>query len=377
MQRDIRLDACRGLLLVVITADHLQGELYSLLWESLGFFSAAEGFFFISGWVSGLTLLRLRQRAGAAAVWRRALRRSARIYAFYVATLALVLLATLGGGPLGELILQRIPVAQGDPVGGFLAGASLYYQPPYFAVLHLYVLLMLISPLPVLYGDGRAIYAWLGGSALLWLLAQGPLRGEAIQAAIGLPHPASAYLFNPFGWQVIFLLGVVLAALRQRGRNVSPGRSLATLCAALCLGFLAVRYRIVDVAPWFALEDGDLRNWTGRPLNMNLVRLVDFLAFAGVVAWLAARFPSAFRIEPLALLGRHSLEVFSLQLLLVYSVGASLWKLRDFGPLPRSVTSLSIELAVIASLFPAARAIEAWKSRRSQAGTGFSGSASA
>jgi hypothetical protein len=363
MQRDIRLDACRGLLLVVITADHLLGELYKLLWECLGFFSAAEGFFFISGLVSGLTLDRLREREGGAATMRRGLRRAGRIYVFYVGTLALVLLGGVWGGPLAELILHRIPVAEGDLLGGFIAGALLYFQPPFFAVLHLYVLLMLLSPLPVLYGRGSAVHAWLAGSVLVWLLAQGPLRGEVLQAAFGWPHPASGYLFNPFGWQIVFLLGVALALLSRRGVRVVPGGRLATVCAVIFLALLAARYGLIDVSRWAALEGGDLRNWTGRPLNLNPVRLLDFLAFAGIVAWSAARFPGVFRVPPLALLGRHSLEVFCFQLLLVYSIGATLWKLRTFGPLPPRLTSLLIEAAAIASLFPFAWAVEVWKAR--------------
>jgi hypothetical protein len=52
--RDSRLDMLRGLCLVLMTVDHLPiNPLFRFTNQTLGFVSAAEGFVFISGVVSG------------------------------------------------------------------------------------------------------------------------------------------------------------------------------------------------------------------------------------------------------------------------------------------------------------------------------------
>src|SRR6266850_5514249 len=53
-KRDRRLDALRGLMLVIITIDHLPSAFAAFTYQSLGFVSAAEGFVFLSGYVAGM-----------------------------------------------------------------------------------------------------------------------------------------------------------------------------------------------------------------------------------------------------------------------------------------------------------------------------------
>jgi len=52
MGRDRRIDTLRGMLLIIMTVDHLGGWLTVITGQSLGYVSAAEGFIFLSGFVS-------------------------------------------------------------------------------------------------------------------------------------------------------------------------------------------------------------------------------------------------------------------------------------------------------------------------------------
>ena len=63
LSRLIQIDALRGILLIMMTMDHLLlwpfnfwPTFYAHAYGPLGFFSAAEGFFFISGLLAGLLL---------------------------------------------------------------------------------------------------------------------------------------------------------------------------------------------------------------------------------------------------------------------------------------------------------------------------------
>ncbi len=65
MERDIRLDALRGLVLAWMTLNHLGGPLQAYSFQTLGFVSSAEGFVFISGIVAGMVYGRIGLNQGA------------------------------------------------------------------------------------------------------------------------------------------------------------------------------------------------------------------------------------------------------------------------------------------------------------------------
>ena len=95
--RDERIDFTRGLALLVIYTDHVQGNLLAhfMPWRTLGV-SMAESFVFISGYVCGLSYGRLLNRAGTIACQKRAVSRCLTIYSAHLvisfSTLAIYLL---------------------------------------------------------------------------------------------------------------------------------------------------------------------------------------------------------------------------------------------------------------------------------------------
>src|SRR5260370_42644797 len=100
--RDARLDALRGLFLVIMAAVHVPTPLSHLLQEPFGYTSAAEGFVFLgaclAGFVYGKTYLQADWRAMARRAWIRA----RQIYFVHLALVVpFALLAWAAGHPLG------------------------------------------------------------------------------------------------------------------------------------------------------------------------------------------------------------------------------------------------------------------------------------
>src|SRR5204862_5529827 len=90
--RDLRIDLFRGLSLWFIFLDHVPGNyLNSLTPRNFGFSDAAEILVFLSGLASGIVYGNVARDFGMAMALRRILRRTARIYVAYLATIALLL----------------------------------------------------------------------------------------------------------------------------------------------------------------------------------------------------------------------------------------------------------------------------------------------
>lgn len=101
-ERDLRLDACRGIALWFIYLDHIPDNVWSwLTLRHYGFSDATEIFMFVSGATCALAYGAVRRTDGWWAAVSHTLRRG---WEIYVVFLALILAIThgrsdLGGGP--------------------------------------------------------------------------------------------------------------------------------------------------------------------------------------------------------------------------------------------------------------------------------------
>src|SRR5438477_11804503 len=64
LQRDCRIDALRGICLIVMTCKHLPKPLHAITYQPPAFVSAAEVFVFLSGLVSACAHVRVLIRLG-------------------------------------------------------------------------------------------------------------------------------------------------------------------------------------------------------------------------------------------------------------------------------------------------------------------------
>ena len=236
--RDLRLDACRGIALWFVFLDHVPQNIGSWLTLShYGFSDATELFMFISGVTCALAYEKLRARDGWTAVVSHTLCRSWEIYiAFLVLTVACVVMVyPLGGGQFADETNTRILLEQ--PGSALAHAVILQYRPvnsdvlPTFVLFHLFFapLLWLLLKMP-----NQA----LGASFLLYGLVQ--LFGW------NLPQwPANGWYFNPFGWQIL----VVLGAWWETGGRIKLRRWL-TSSAATALAIIYLSVALVIALSW-------------------------------------------------------------------------------------------------------------------------------
>lgn len=334
VKRDLHLDFFRGVFLVVMTADHWPGDFSRPLQQPLGLVSAAEGFVFVSGLTAGLVYARMARNHGPLHLRSRAFRRAREIYQTHVFFLAVIFALGVAMQAVGQLPAswaERIPFLADQPVRGLAYGTLLVFQPKYFNILPLYILLLMLTPgiLGAIRRGRTAIV--LAASGLVWCLAQLEV-GEALYAWFtrDLGHPVGMF-FDPLAWQFLFVLGLWFGASREAGTLRRPRAwwlTLACLAAAVVLAWY--RYQLKqEVYPVEQILGVDMANWTSRA-KLGPLRLFNFFILAYLTTGLVTRFPRAFTGRWFRFLGRHSLQVFSYHLLLIYLAAA----VQDWGGLP-------------------------------------------
>ncbi len=234
--RDHRLDYMRGIALLMIFVDHVQGNRFAALTlQAMGFADAAEVFVFIAG-VAAVYAYRRTFRdagwmAGAMAV-------AARIRTLYLAHLGMIgavlglvgliilsgtgydIVQKLGLGPLLEAPDKAILLI---PVLGFL--------PHYMDILPLYVVLLASLPLVI---AGFRLHPLLP----LAIAAMVHACAGALQLNFPSFGSADGWFLNPFSWALVFTAGATTAELASR----APSRA--------CLGSCSPRSRFLPPPTW-------------------------------------------------------------------------------------------------------------------------------
>jgi len=281
--RDLRIDACRGIALWCIFLDHIPNNIGSwLTLRNYGFSDAAEVFVFVSGVTCALAYGKAWRYEGWTGVIGRTLRRSWDIYvAFLLLTLAsAILIHLVGGSPFADTNNTRILLEQ--PGATLARAAILQYRPVNTDVLPIFVLLHLFFA-PLLWLLLRAPNLTLGASLVLYVLVH--VFGWTVPA-----WPNSHWAFNPMAWQLLVVLG---AWWMIEGNRVLPWvRSRA----AIVLAVLYLLFSLVIALSWRfepleALIPQTLAHLL-YPLdksNLAPLRLLHFLAIAILAAWLIPR----------------------------------------------------------------------------------------
>lgn len=339
--RDQRLDVLRGGLQIFIFVSHIANSFVGgwLIHRAWGLSDSSEQFLFLSRLMLG-SVFTLKAARGPA--WPAALdifRRAARLYRthltmclLFFTMLALVSVAFIPG----ELARLGWGWMLADPLHAIPAMLVMIYEPDWMDILPMFVWGMLLLP-PFLLAEGR-----FGAWALLppvgvYLATQiGWITSPSLTVEIGMG-------FDPFAWQLIYLLGAWLGrrALRQ-GRALPYDAAWAPLATgAAVLVLLLGLYVKLCWHGWLALPaPGFEADWVYDKQELAWPRLVHAMALAWLVGALMPRDAGWLRTrlaEAVAVMGRHSLEVFCLGLFLSYGVSSalrlwpSLFWLLDFG----------------------------------------------
>jgi hypothetical protein len=238
--RDERLDLLRGFAVFAMVVDHIGGNaswLYSITGGDHFVVSAAESFVLIAGLTMGMVYARLIAARGPGAAVRKALHRSATLYALTIAlTVAFAGASALLAAPWAPVVAS----------GGWLRwfadvvtlGRTFYLTD---IILMYTIIVAAAAPLFILLARGHARAVLLGSWLLwgLWQLAPGDVY---------VPwRIADNDMFTIAAWQVIFVTGIVVGyyrrSIEQRLARLTPltvaAASGAAVVAVLLLLALA------------------------------------------------------------------------------------------------------------------------------------------
>jgi hypothetical protein len=216
LERDLRLDLCRGMALWFIYLDHIPDNVCSwLTLRNYGFSDTTEVFMFVSGITCAVAYSAVQRQDGWWAVVSHTTQRAWDIYAAFVTLIVAIVVVAYwaAGDELADETNVRILLQQ--PGAALAHAAMLQYRPVNTDVLPSFVLF-------------HALFA-----PLLWVLLKGPNLAIAASALLyglvqiygwNLPQwPRNDWYFNPFAWQFLVILGAwwVLAGRKRFGALVT------------------------------------------------------------------------------------------------------------------------------------------------------------
>jgi hypothetical protein len=310
--RDLRLDLLRGIANWQIFINHIPNN--ALNWittEYYGFSDAADLFIFISGYTASFVYARIMLERSTLAASTRIFRRAWQIY------VAQVLLFCVYAAGIGYLALEyhdpnldniyNIHLFFEHPVHMLGAMLTLRYKPLNMDVLPLYILLMLVFP-AILWALVRKPDWVLAASIVLYVLAR--------HFGWNLPsYPHGVWYFNPFCWQLLFVLGAWFA--------LGGASELMPLIRSRIFLMLGIAYLIfaliMTLAVWIPQLRAVLPDWLYDAFNPNdKTNLAPYrIVHLAIIVMLVTRFlprdwPGLeWRIfRPAILCGQQSLQTF-------------------------------------------------------------------
>jgi len=192
-------------------------------------------------------------------------------------------------------------------ISGLLGGVLLVYQPGMLDILPMYVGFPLLAPLVLRFHNrGHGLAVWLASGAI-WAADQLFAPSHPI-----IWGPINTGAFHFLSWQWLFVTGVLLGAEpRWERQAIHQPRRWMLLAAIAGASFLAfVRYS--SLGHWW---DNQTLDMLTRKTPLAFLRLLDFGLLAYLLAVLGSRYPRHLVARPVALLGRHSLPIFTASIL--------------------------------------------------------------
>ena len=363
MARRPELDALRGLMLVLITFTHVPTVFADRFSQPFGFVSAAEGFVFLSAFLTGAIYTGIARNSGCAAMRAALWRRARKIYFAHAGMLLFLftIIAAIGISAQRPAVKNLISFYLGHPGTGLWTGFALIYNPPLLDILPMYVLFMLVSPLVLTLAFKRGWRVILAASLAIWACAQFGLANLLYAGLVGatrLKVPLQETgAFQLVAWQLLWVLGMWLGWSAASGRERVWEFPRWLVWTAIALATWALLWRhLVGQQPFGAAS---LYNILADKWQLAPLRLLNFLA----LLVLAVRFgpqlaPLLARLHFLEVLGKASLPVFCAQLVIALLALCAIGDRFESVPVWDQAVLLGASFAV---LYAVARSVEGKK----------------
>ena len=286
--RDLRIDLVRGIANWSIFVDHIPHNAVNLLTlRNFGFSGATDLFVFVGGYAAALLYGRMAEERGFVVTATRILKRVWQLYAAYVVLFVIYI------DVIGQIAAQyavpdiideyNITGIVDHPVRVLAHGLMLQAKPLNLDTLQLVLPLLAAFPLIL-----AAMMRWpkltLAASVALYLAAR--------QFDLYLTSfPDGRWYFNPFCWQLLFVLGAWFAL--DGGRHVRAMQEVAAL-RWLALGWLAFALlitvagkdqQIASLVPEFLLDPFTPNDKE----DLAPYRVLHLLALAFLFTWYVER----------------------------------------------------------------------------------------
>ena len=359
--RDLRLDACRGLALWFIFLNHIPDN--ALTWLTLrnyGFSDTSEVFMFVSGYTCMIAYGCALREQGWPTILTRAIRRCWEIYAaFLLLLVAYFVLVWLVGG--GDRFLDETNTGFffRNPGEAIIHAVILQYAPVNTDILPTFVLLHLSFP-GLLWLLMRHPLITLIGSVLLYVMVQ--FYSWHVPA-----WPAGELYFNPIAWQILFVLGALYASGHGQYLRALIQSPATLVVAVLYLAFsliITLSWQFRELQPLVPKELSDLI-YPIYKSHLAPVRLLHFLSMAVVISrvtpldWRGLTNPWMLAIIRC---GENSLSIYCLGVLLSFLAHVILVAL-DGGLAMQIVVSIAgIALMILAAT------VATWESKMDRRG---------
>ncbi len=286
--------------------DHIPENLLNRVTiRNLGFCDAAEIFVLLAGFASMLAYGRAFGRDGFWAGIGKIARRCGKLYVYQIGMLLLSIVVITQWRHFHAVPATFLEPELTHGFEGLCRAMLLQGLPSNFNILPLYI--VLLSAFPLVYYTSRVgIRVALLVSGALWAAVN-------LYPAINLPNwfSPNGWYFDPFAWQFLFTLGALAAILTQAQGGNLPRRRWLVAGSWAYLAFSAL-----ESFPWSQWGLPDLTPLAISPPSktpLSPLRLIDVMAIFYLVqsSTLMSRAAATRGGQALAMLGRHSLEVFS------------------------------------------------------------------
>lgn len=223
--RDPRIDAARGIALVMIIVTHMPGN----PWEQLtirewGFSDAAEAFFVMSGIAAGIAYSPavIRWLEGESRLWDAFAPMWARAWTLYLVQILLTVTAlglfawaadTFWEGRFR--VMHNLGLIYSETSAALVGIPTLGYQIGYVNILPTYIVLMFAAPCVIAAAVKwpratliASVGLWFAGGLWRWNIPNYPGGG--------------GWFFAPTSWQFIFLVGLMIGIRHRKGERLVP-----------------------------------------------------------------------------------------------------------------------------------------------------------
>ena len=312
---DPRLSLLLGIAAWFLFLDHIPHNAVSALtMRNFGFSGATDLFVFVSGYTAAILYGKMMLERGFIVTATRIFRRVWQLYAAYVVLFVIYidLIGYVARKTAAPEIIYEFNVAGilGHTIRTLIYGLLLQAKPLNLDVLQLFIVLMAFFPI-VLFGMLRRPNLTATGSVALYLAAR--VFDWNLSS-----FPEGRWYFNPFSWQLLFVLGAwfALGSAKQMHRIRSLQDTSILRIAALLYLLFALVVTVAGKFPQLAeIVPGSVLNAFLPNVKENLApyRMLHFLTLAFLFTFMVPRNWRGFEwpaLQPVVKCGEEWLAVF-------------------------------------------------------------------